>query len=211
LVAVCLQGLLGGLTVHYLLPLPVSVAHGCLAQAFFCLTIVLAVVTSPSWLAFERGPRAEAPARAPWRLFALAAGVVYLQLGFGAVMRHMNAGLAVPVFPMPLSQIFPSFESAAVFVHVLHRRWAVLVTLCVLASCASLLRHPGSGSRLKAQAGLLLGLLAVQVTLGAWTIWTRLAPLPTSFHVANGAAILGACVLIGLRAYQRLASIRSPD
>src|SRR5499425_542003 len=49
LFAVVLQGVLGGVTVLYKLPLAVSVSHACLAQAFFCLTVALAVVTGPGW------------------------------------------------------------------------------------------------------------------------------------------------------------------
>ena len=49
LVAVVAQGLLGGLTVIYLLPTPVSVAHACLAQTFFGLTLWLACAASPAW------------------------------------------------------------------------------------------------------------------------------------------------------------------
>src|SRR4030042_1557016 len=41
--AVVAQGLLGGLTVLLKLPPVVSVFHACLAQAFFCLTVTLAV------------------------------------------------------------------------------------------------------------------------------------------------------------------------
>jgi heme A synthase len=39
LAAVILQGLLGGLTVLYLLPTPISMTHACLAQTFFCMTV----------------------------------------------------------------------------------------------------------------------------------------------------------------------------
>ena len=56
--AVVLQGVLGGLTVKYLLPTPISVAHACLAQTFFCLTFALAIFTSESW-------RREGAARGP--------------------------------------------------------------------------------------------------------------------------------------------------
>src|ERR1700750_3433450 len=49
LVAVIAQGLLGGLTVKLMLPLAFSAAHATLAQLFFCTTVSLAVVTSPSW------------------------------------------------------------------------------------------------------------------------------------------------------------------
>ena len=59
--AVVAQGVLGGLTVLFLLPTAVSVAHACLAQTFFCLTVTIAVVTSPRWT--ERAP--VEPARRP--------------------------------------------------------------------------------------------------------------------------------------------------
>src|SRR5882762_1198516 len=51
LFAVVLQGVLGGVTVLYKLPLAVSVTHACLAQTFFCLTVALATVTARSWTA----------------------------------------------------------------------------------------------------------------------------------------------------------------
>src|SRR5687767_4327123 len=38
---VIVQGILGGLTVLYLLPAPISVGHAGLAQVFFCVTISL--------------------------------------------------------------------------------------------------------------------------------------------------------------------------
>src|SRR5438874_816702 len=47
--AVLLQGALGGMTVLFRLPLAVSVTHACLAQAFLCLVITLAVCTGPGW------------------------------------------------------------------------------------------------------------------------------------------------------------------
>src|SRR6476659_10505348 len=50
LVVVIAQGLLGGLTVKLMLPLPVSTAHATLAQLFFCTTVSLAVFTSRSWI-----------------------------------------------------------------------------------------------------------------------------------------------------------------
>src|SRR5437899_11383751 len=47
LFAVVLQGILGGVTVLYKLPLAVSVTHACLAQAFFCVAVAFALVTGP--------------------------------------------------------------------------------------------------------------------------------------------------------------------
>src|SRR6478672_12669188 len=47
--AVILQGVLGGLTVLYFLPPAISISHAGLAQLFFCLTVSIALFTSPGW------------------------------------------------------------------------------------------------------------------------------------------------------------------
>ena len=44
--AVVLQGVLGGLTVLFLLPKPISIAHAGLAEIFFCLNVSIAFFTS---------------------------------------------------------------------------------------------------------------------------------------------------------------------
>src|SRR5687767_4048175 len=49
LAAVITQGILGGITVLYYLPDPVSIAHASLAQIVFCLTVTIALATSPGW------------------------------------------------------------------------------------------------------------------------------------------------------------------
>ena len=49
LAVVVTQGILGGITVLFFLPAPISVMHACLAQAFFCIMVSLALVTSSGW------------------------------------------------------------------------------------------------------------------------------------------------------------------
>ena len=49
LLAVCIQGILGGITVKMFLPWYVSTAHAALAQITFCLTVALSMVTSKWW------------------------------------------------------------------------------------------------------------------------------------------------------------------
>src|SRR5262245_34468688 len=88
LAAVVAQGVLGGMTVLFLLPTAISVAHACLAQTFLCLAVTLAVVTSPRWI--EGAPDVSNPVS---RAAAALAGLVFLQLLVGAVMRHTKAGL----------------------------------------------------------------------------------------------------------------------
>src|SRR5258705_3356710 len=85
-VAVVLQGVLGGVTVLYKLPLAVSVTHACLAQTFFCLAVAMAVVTGPAW----GSPRArplELGATVP-ALAACTTAAAFGQLVLGALVRH---------------------------------------------------------------------------------------------------------------------------
>src|SRR3989454_12844483 len=49
--AVIAQGVLGGLTVLFFLPPAVSTAHAALAEIFFCMTVAIALFTSPGWIA----------------------------------------------------------------------------------------------------------------------------------------------------------------
>ena len=48
--AIIAQGVLGGLTVLLFLPAPVSTAHAGLAEIFFCMTVAIALFTSPRWI-----------------------------------------------------------------------------------------------------------------------------------------------------------------
>ena len=84
-VAVVLQGVLGGLRV-VLLQDTLAILHGCLAQAFFGL------VTAIAFLASRARQAAPAPDVSP-ALRALAqgaVGLVYLQIAFGALLTHQG-------------------------------------------------------------------------------------------------------------------------
>src|SRR5712671_759793 len=56
--SVVAQGLLGGLTVLFFLPAAISTAHAALAEIFFCMTVAIAIFTSPGWIAGYRGSAA---------------------------------------------------------------------------------------------------------------------------------------------------------
>jgi heme A synthase len=47
----------------------------------------------------------------------------------------------------------------------------------------------------------MLVLLAVQLTLGALTVWTAKAVIPTTAHVLTGALVLATSFLLTLRSY----------
>jgi cytochrome c oxidase assembly protein subunit 15 len=199
LAAVVAQGLLGGLTVLFLLPTPISVAHACLAQTFLCLTVALAYATSREWLRDE--PRRVDATGVRTAAFA-AVAIVYVQLVLGALMRHTGAGLAIPDFPLAFGRLIPPFDEGRVAIHFAHRLGAVAVVAAIgrlLWTCIASKRP-----EFVAMAAGLAVLALQQVALGAATILSGKAVLPTTAHVATGAAILAGSFLTALRAWRRL-------
>jgi heme a synthase len=93
LAGVIAQGLLGGYRVrlHELFGREFAVIHGCFAQIVFSLFVSLAVITSARFSAATL-PSEEAPRLRRWSL-ALT-GAVFLQLIWGALVRHTNGALA---------------------------------------------------------------------------------------------------------------------
>jgi len=111
--AVIFQGVLGGLRVIWI-DLDLAVVHGCFAQAFFCLTALMALVTSRWWTEApdlsgdadaERGRRV-----IRWAMVAVV--VIFGQLVVGAIMRHYRAGLAIPDFPLAYGHVLPPTSEA---------------------------------------------------------------------------------------------------
>lgn len=200
LAAVVAQGVLGGITVLYLLPTPVSVLHGCLAQAFFMMTVAIAVFTSHEW----QGKPDQSEDRSRLgilNLTMLTTGLVYLQLILGAIMRHSGAGLAIPDFPLAFGKVIPAIETQAVAIHFLHRLGAFAVSIAIIATVFQIVIHHRKERRLLLPALSLIVSLALQITLAAYTIWTQKAVIPTTAHVATGAFILANCLVLTLRSY----------
>jgi cytochrome c oxidase assembly protein subunit 15 len=200
--AVILQGVLGGTTVLLRLPSSVSVAHAGLAQIFFCLTVALAVVTSAWWADASAACAPDAGAPSTRTLTLATATVVYAQILLGAVVRHTGAGLAIPDFPLAYGRIWPEIASPLVAYQMAHRLGAVVVAgFAVWCGVRVLARHADQPG-LRATALALLALVAFQVFLGALTIWTRRAVIPTTAHVATGALLLVTTVVLTLRAHR---------
>jgi cytochrome c oxidase assembly protein subunit 15 len=199
--SVVAQGLLGGLTVLFFLPAAISTAHAALAEIFFCMTVAIAIFTSPGWIAgYETTARRAGPGVR--RLATAATIVIYTQILVGATMRHTGAGLAIPDFPWMFGHLLPDHWSRAIAIHFTHRVGALLVTLTSL----SLFAHVASGYRdrreLMRPAALILALVAVQVTLGALTVLSRRDPWINSFHVVCGAMVLTTSLVLTLRSWR---------
>jgi cytochrome c oxidase assembly protein subunit 15 len=183
--AVIVQGVLGGMTVKFMLPKPVSISHACLAQLFFSTTVAIAIFTSASW---RRGPQIVEDSGWPsLRSLALSAPVVVLvQLALGAGYRHQ----AFSVLPHIFGAIFVT-------------GFLTTVTVFVLAQYAN---H----SVLRRTAWTLMGVTAVQVVLGIVTYLARLSsidsPVPpqstvllTVLHVATGALTMASAVALAIQ------------
>jgi cytochrome c oxidase assembly protein subunit 15 len=206
---VVLQGVLGGLTVLLKLPIAVSVAHAGTAELFLCLAAALALVTSRGWI--------EAPSPVPDggapSLRALATGaaaVVYGQILLGALVRHSGAGLAIPDFPLAFGRLVPPLDSRLVAYQFAHRAGALAASASLVWLVARLLRDHGDVGALRRPALLLIALLALQIFLGALTVWSRRAVIPTTLHLLSGALILVTTTIVALRTRRLLAPAAAP-
>ena len=199
LAAVCVQGLLGGITVLYFLPTPVSTAHAGLAQIFFCLTIAIALFTSRGWASPERDPADDRMLRI---VATTTTAFIYLQIIVGATMRHSDAGLAIPDFPLVFGGLFPPEWTAAIAIHYAHRVGAALVTLAIAATASHVWYHHRDRTELKRPAGILVTLVLTQVTLGAFVIWSEKSVAINTAHVVVGALTLATSLVLTLRTYR---------
>jgi cytochrome c oxidase assembly protein subunit 15 len=204
LAAVILQGLLGGITVLLKLPPAVSVGHAALAQLFFCITLSLAVFTSRSWSGEGAGAlNARAIDDPSLRRLATATTLaIYAQILLGATMRHTNAGMAIPTFPLAFGHVLPPAWTFGIAIHFAHRVGALIVAAAILATTVQIRLRHRSHRELVRPAMLLVVLVAVQIMLGAFVIWSALQPIVNTIHVVNGALVLGTSLVLTLRSHR---------
>ena len=209
--AVILQGVLGGLRV-VLVADWIGIFHACLAQAFFALAAFIALTESRWWRRLGEGSSSGGVwlrTRGLRRHTAAITLVIYAQMALGAAMRHAHAGLSIPDFPKAYGHWWPRVHKAdipalnvqraevlhmpptslaQIHLQMTHRMLAVVILLGVVAAAVSAWRKrdllPDSIRRFA------LGwpvLIAVQITLGIYTIWTQKAADVATAHVAVGA------------------------
>jgi cytochrome c oxidase assembly protein subunit 15 len=179
--AVIVQGLLGGITVLWLQPPWVSTAHACLAQLFFSMTASIALFTSKRWL---RGPEmVEDYGKPSLRSLAFVAPVmVLMQIALGAAFRHR----AISLIP--------------------HIAGSMVVTLTLMIVGVFVLTQFPKHDALRKAAHGMLGIVCLQVFLGIFAYYARMAaaenPLMmvvvTVAHVANGGLTLAFTILLSI-------------
>jgi cytochrome c oxidase assembly protein subunit 15 len=221
LVAVVLQGVLGGLRV-VLYRDAIGIFHATLAQLFFVLICAIALFTSRWWQTL--------PARIPSPLdsrlsvlFLLATLMILAQLALGAAMRHQHAGLAIPDFPLAYGKFWPAMDAASVAhynaqriettaanpiiafqigLQMIHRLLALSILAAVAFAAWSARRALGGGNLLSRVALVWLGMILTQVLLGAATIWSNKAADVATAHVLVGALSLALGAMMSLISYR---------
>jgi cytochrome c oxidase assembly protein subunit 15 len=208
--AVVFQGVLGGLRVTQMKDV-LGVFHATLAQMFFALLCAIAIFTSRWWLV-ERGGKMPVYGGGRLRyLFAFVTGLILIQLLLGAAMRHQHAGLAIPDFPLAYGKVWPDMDADSVAhynqarfevraanpitalqigLQLAHRIMAGVILLGVAGTVWSTRRHYGWKRVQTRMATAWLGLILIQASLGAATIWTNKAADIATAHVAVGALSL---------------------
>jgi cytochrome c oxidase assembly protein subunit 15 len=176
------QALLGGATVLLLQPPPVSIAHACLAQLFFSVTVAIAVFTSRKW---QEGPDPVEDYGWPsLRSLAIVTPVlILLQIALGAGFRHRAFGL------LP------------------HVVGAMLVPLMILLVGVFALHQFPQHRALRPAATGLLAITLAQVVLGIAAYFARINAveyplamvLTTVAHVATGGLTLAASVVLAIQ------------
>ncbi len=211
LAAVIVQGILGGITVLWYLPAPISISHASLAQLVFCAATAIALVTSTGWKrgygGYEgRGYGAGSPDRSGDRrlqqIAVLTTATIYLQIVVGATMRHLGAGLAIPDFPLAFGQLVPPHWDTGIAIHFAHRVGALIVTTLAVATTAHVFYHHRRRGELVRPSIVLLLLVAAQITLGALTVLSARHHIINSLHVVTGGAVLVTSLVLALRAWR---------
>ncbi len=201
LLAVAVQGVLGGLRVtgHFTLSdsaaavapsLTLAVVHGVLGQLVFGLMVVLATVTAPRW----RGGEPALPARGAQldrSLTRLVLAALLVQIGLGALLRHLADGLMLHITLGLLVALL--VVAAAVRVWSRQRAAALLGRLATLAVVAVVL-----------QILLGLGALIALGARGAQPGPTTAEVALTTAHQAGGALLLAAAVALMLWVHRLL-------
>lgn len=186
LVAVIVQGLLGATRVLQN-STQFAAIHACTGQAVFALLVALCVLTGRDWATGEP----PLPDTHHIRRRALVTlGLIYGQIVAGAFLRHYGVGLAVHVV-----------LALAVWGHAAMLAWRI-------EGQRSALRWLLPSSRALAFA------VSFQVVLGV-AAWLAVRPyevvstgqaLVRTGHVANGALLLAASVVLALRSVRHLSS-----
>ncbi len=165
-----------------------AMLHACLAQIYLCVLLALALGLARSWInrqdmSFDASLL---------KIGRWCCGLLLLQLGVAAVMRHSYAGIAIPYFPMSTADgdLLPELWNFRVGIHFAHRVMAIVLTVALVWFAVRLWKAPAAGEGLRKAAAWMVAMLVGQIALGAASIWTMRNPYVTTGHVLLGALLL---------------------
>lgn len=223
-VAVVVQGVLGGLRVTEL-DARIGIFHATLAQLFLVLICAIALSQTAFWR--RLAVHAEKDTHRMRLFFVATTCLILFQLIIGATMRHQHAGLSIPDFPAAYGKLWPDTSPAAVLrynqersdvvdynpitaaqieLQMVHRIIAVLILIAVTATAWRAAHRLGRRHPLSRLAMAWLGLIMVQVLLGAATIWTGKTADVATAHLACGALCLVTGAMTSILSFRMLAS-----
>lgn len=192
LLLVIAQGLLGGLTVIYRLPVTVLVLHLATSMLFLGTAVLLAVRLG--------APAPQLGARGRGLLLA-ATAALYAQIVLGAAVRHTGAGLVCTDLPLCRGALWPLGVHPAVHLHMAHRALALVAAALLIAAGARCARSTRGAARALALA--LPALVLAQLALGVLTIATFKDLVPVTAHLLVAALLLADCVGLFSLAFPR--------
>jgi cytochrome c oxidase assembly protein subunit 15 len=175
------QIVLGGLTVLWQLKSGVVAAHLGIGTLFFAILLWMS-------LDLKAEVKGEAPPKLPafvagWATFLLVA--IYVQLLLGGLVASNYAALACTDFPKCQGQWFPSFEGP-VGLHMIHRYGAYTIALLAVLN---LILMKKVSPYLRKQAGMMMGVVFVQIGLGIANVLFYTPPIVAILHLAMGLKI----------------------
>jgi cytochrome c oxidase assembly protein subunit 15 len=203
------QGILGGLRVDLRMA-SLGIFHGAIAQTFLVLVCFLALFTSRWWQQSAETKQISVPRGLRSHILWVTI-LIFIQLLIAATMRHQHAGLSIPDFPLAYGKVWPDTSATAVAsynehrmeingenpitafqvnLQMVHRFVAYTIFLGVAAAAMLARKKLGGSDALTKLAFAWLGLLTVQIALGAATIWTNKAADVATAHVMVGALAL---------------------
>lgn len=236
LACIIVQGILGGLRVTEV-NIHLAVIHGIFAQLVLCMLALAAIVSSPWWFAAPDLSEASAKSRAIFRIAGLTFGLILAQLVVGAMMRHYQAGLAIPDLPLAYGKLLPPTTSeglaaandarvalhdatlkpvtlSQIWLHFGHRIGALVVSAAVILLGVIGIKLAAGQTRVTVLSITLLVLLAIQLTLGLLTVYYRKPADITTLHHTVGALCLMATFILGVwaaRLFARTAVSTAPS
>ena len=166
---------------------------------------------------------------APIRFLAVAVTLaIYAQLALGATMRHQHRDLSILDFPTANGAWIPDTSTTAlaklntwrdarglsdvdafqIWLQMIHRLVALLIAIGVIAFSSRVWRDALQVPALKKLSVWWIACLIVQLTLGAWTIWSNKAADIATAHVAVGAIMLSFGVSISAICWRIVAMSR---